>query len=96
MKDGKYFARGLVLRVGGASTLLGDIATMSCRQTQSQRGPKYQDSNQKPSDDYSGDSDNSDDSDDSYDDNLLMTLTTLMTLMTLKTLEKNMEMFFDP
>ena len=63
-EDGKYFARGLVLRVGGASTLLGDIVTMSYRHQTC--GPKYQGSIQKPSDN-SDDSDNCDDSDDFED-----------------------------
>ena len=64
MKDGKYFARGLVLRVGGASTLLGDIVTMSYRHQTC--GPKYQGSIQKPSDN-SDVSDNSDDFEDFKD-----------------------------
>ena len=66
--DGNFIAREINLRVGGASTLLRDIITMSyCHQTQSQCGPKYQVSIQKPSDDSDniGNSDNSDDSDDS-------------------------------
>ena len=61
--DSNFIARGRVLRVGGASTLLGDIVTMSYRHQTC--GPKYQGSIQKPSDnsDYSDNSEDCDDSD---------------------------------